>query len=133
MKNSSLDNIKKQLSIANKSILVFQNELNNLEQDHAKGKDQLEKLKTNYQNEHCKKLQAENDNAKLEGVLKDRDDTVSILTCANEALKSDQDKLNNMKNKLMADAQKYKNHIQVLTDQTDKLANDLQRIIDENP
>ena len=132
MKNSSLDNIQKQLSIANKSILDLQNELNNLEQDHARGKDQLEKLKANYQNEHCKRLQAENDNAKLEGVLKDRDDTVSRLTCVNEALKSDQDKLNNMKNKLMADAEKYKNHIQVLTDQTDKLTNELQRIIDED-
>ena len=132
MKNASLDNIQKQLSIANKSILDLQNELNNLEQAHAQGKDQLEKLKGNYQNEHCKRLQAESDNAKLEGVLKDRDDTVSRLTCVNEALKSDQDKLNNMKNKLLADAEKYKNHIQILTDQTDKLTNELQRIIDED-
>ena len=37
-----------------------------------------------------------------------------------------------MKNKLLADAEKYKNHIQILTDQTDKLTNELQRIIDED-
>ena len=132
MKNASLDNIQKQLSIANKNIVALQNELNNLEQDHARGKDQLEKLKSNYQNEHCKRLQAESDNSKLEGVLKDKDDTVSRLTCVNEALRSDQDKLNNMKNKLLADAEKYKNHIQILTEQTDNLTNELQRIIDED-
>ena len=132
MKNSSLDNIQKQLSEANQSILELQNELNNLEKDHALGKDQLEKLKNNYQNEHCKRIQAENDNAKLEGILKDRDNTLSRLKCVNEALKSDQEKLGNMKNKLMADVEKYKSHIQILTEQTEKMANELQRIIDED-
>ena len=132
MKNSSLDTIQKQLSIANKNILDLQNELNNLEQANARGKDQLENLKANYQNEHCKRIQAENDNVKLEGILKDRDDTVNKLTCINEALKSDQDKLGNLKNKLIADVEKYKNHIQILTEQTEKLTNELQRIIDED-
>ena len=132
MKNSSLDTIQKQLSIANKSILDLQNELNNLEQAHSRGKDQLENLKANYQNEHYKRIQAENDNAKLEGILKDRDNTVSKLTCINEALKSDQDKLLNLKDKLMSDVERYKNHIQVLTEQTEKLTNELQRIIDED-
>ena len=132
MKNSSLDTIQKQLSIANKSILDLQNELNNLEQAYAKGKEQLENLKANYQNEHYKRIQAENDNAKLEGILKDRDNTVSKLTCINEALKSDQDKLLNLKDKLMSDVERYKNHIQVLTEQTEKLTNELQRIIDED-
>ena len=132
MKNSSLDTIQKQLSIANKNILDLKNELNNLEQANARGKDQLENLKANYQNEHCKRIQAENDNVKLEGILKDRDDTVNKLTCINEALKSDQDKLGNLKNKLIADVEKYKNHIQILTEQTEKLTNELQRIIDED-
>ena len=132
MKNSSLDTIQKQLSIANKSILDLQNELNNLEQAHTRGKDQLENLKANYQNEYHKRMQAENDNAKLEGILKDRDNTVNKLTCINEALKSDQDKLLNLKNKLMSDVKRYKNHIQILTEQTEKLTNELQRIIDED-
>ena len=68
----------------------------------------------------------------MEGILKDRDDTVNKLTCINEALKSDQDKLGNLKNKLIADVEKYKNHIQILTEQTEKLTNELQRIIDED-
>ena len=132
LKNASLDTVQKQLNDANKSILELQNELNNLEKDHCIGKDQLEKLKQNYQNEHCKRLQAESDNCKLEGILKDRDNTVSNLTCINEALKSDKDKLSNLKNKLMADVDKYKNHIMILTQQTEKLTNELQRIIDED-
>jgi chromosome segregation ATPase len=132
LKNSSLDTVQKQLNAANKSILDLQNELNNLERDHSIGKDQLEKLKQNYQNEHCKRIQAKNDNCKLEGILKDRDNTVNNLTCINEALKSDQNKLGNVKNKLMADVDKYKNHIMILTQQTEKLTNELQRIIDED-
>ena len=132
MKNTSLDTVQKQLNAANKSILELQNELNNLERDHCRGKEQLEKLKQNYQNEHCKRIQTENHNCKLEGILKDRDNTVNNLTCINEALKSDQDKLANCKNKLLADVDKYKNHIMILTQQTEKLTNELQRIIDED-
>ena len=132
LKNSSLDTIQKQLSIANKSIVDLQNELSNLEKDHLRGKDQLENLKANFQNEHGKRIQAENDNVRLEGILKDRDDTVNRLTCLNEALKSDRDKLSTTKSKLMSDVEKYKNHIMILTQQTEKLTNELQRIIDED-
>lgn len=64
MRNSSIDIIQKQLSIDNKSILDIQNELNNLEYAKARGKDQLQNLKMNYQNEHFKRIQAENDNVK---------------------------------------------------------------------
>ena len=132
LKNSSLDTIQKQLTIANKSIVDLQNELSNLEKDHLRGKDQLENLKVNFQNEHGKRIQAENDNVRLEGILKDRDDTVNRLTCVNEALKSDRDKLTATKNKLMNDVDRYKNHIMILTQQTEKLTNELQRIIDED-
>ena len=131
-KNASLDTIQKQLSIANKSIVDLQNELSNLEKEHARGKEQLENLKMNFQNEHGKRIQAENDNVRLEGILKDRDDTVNRLTCVNEALKSDRDKLGATKNKLLSDVDRYKNHIMILTQQTEKLTNELQRIIDED-
>jgi chromosome segregation ATPase len=132
LKNSSLDTIQKQLTIANKSIVDLQNELSNLEKDHLRGKDQLENLKINFQNEHGKRIQAENDNVRLEGILKDRDDTVNRLTSVNEALKSDRDKLFATKSKLMSDVDRYKNHIMILTQQTEKLTNELQRIIDED-
>ena len=132
LKNSSLDTIQKQLDVANKSILDLQNELSNLEKEHLRGKDQLEGLKSNFQNEHAKRIQAENDNVRLEGILKDRDETVNRLTCVNEALKSDRDKLGATKNKLLSDVDRYKNHIMVLTEQTEKLTNELQRIIDED-
>jgi len=79
LKNSSLDTIKKQLAVANQSIIDLQNEINLLEQNHSRGKDQLENLKANYQNEHGKRVQAENDNVKLEEILKDRDNTVNKI------------------------------------------------------
>ena len=132
LKNASLDTIQNQLNLANKSILELQKELNNLEQSHNINSDQLQKMKIDFQNEHNKRLQAEDDNVKLESILKDRDDTLKKLTYVNDALKSDREKLINGKNKLMADVEIYKNHIMVLTDQTNKLMNELERIIAED-
>lgn len=79
-----------------------------------------------------KRIQAENDNARLEAILKDRDCNVNNLTCINTALKEDKDTLSTTKAKLMNDLERYKSHIIVLTDQTEKLTNELQRIIDED-
>jgi chromosome segregation ATPase len=132
MKNSSLDTVQKQLAIANKTIVDLQNELSNLEREHNIGKTQLENIKISYQNENEKRIQAENDNARLEAILKDRDCNVNNLTCINTALKEDKDTLSTTKAKLMNDLERYKSHIIVLTDQTEKLTNELQRIIDED-
>ena len=132
LKNASLDTIQNQLNIANKSILDLQKEINNLEQNHNINIDQLQKMKIDFQNEQSKRLQAEDENVKLESILKDREDTMKKLTYVNNALKSDREKLINGKNKLMADVETYKNHILILTDQTDKLMKELERIIEED-
>ena len=132
LKNSSLDTIQRQLAMANKSIMDLQNELSNLERDHNLGINQLENVKVSFQNEHEKRIQAENDNVRLEAILKDRDNSVNSLSCINGALKEDRDTLNCTKNKLMNDLERYKNHVIVLTEQTEKLTNELQRIIDED-
>ena len=132
LKNAALDNLEKQLDIANKSILDLREEINNLDQNHNLGKEQLQKLKMEYQNESNKRIKAQEDNVKLEAVLKDKDETISRLTCVNEALKSDRDKLITGKNKLIEDMDRYKNHILVLTQQTEKLSDELERIISED-
>ena len=132
LKNASLETIQNQLNIANQSLMDLQKEFNNLEQSHNIGKDQLQKLQVDFQNEHTKRLQAEDDNVKLESILKDRQDTVEKLSRVNDALKTDKAKLINGKNKLMADVEKYKNHILILTEQTEKLTNELERIIAED-
>ena len=67
------------------------------------------------------RVQAENDNVRLEGILKDRDNSVNQLSCLNGALKQDRDKLSASKNKLMNDLDRYKNHIMILTEQTIKI------------
>ena len=132
MKISTLETIQKQLSIANQSIVEMQNELNNLEKSHSLGLNQLENVKINYKNEHEKRVQAENDNVRLEGILKDREDNLNKLSSLNGQLKSDRDQLLETKNKLISDLDKYKNHIIILTEQTEKLTDELQRIIDED-
>ena len=132
LKISSLDTIQKQLSIANQSIIDMQNELNNLEKSHSLGLNQLENIKINFKNEHEKRIQAENDNVRLEGILKDREDSMNKLSSLNGQLKADRDQLLMTKNKLISDLDKYKNHIMILTEQTEKLTDELQRIIDED-
>ena len=99
LKNASLDTVQNQLNAANKSINDLQKELNDLEHSLSLGQDKLQKLKIDFQNEHCKRLQAEDDNIKLESILKDRDDTVNKLSSINDALKEDREKLINGKNK----------------------------------
>ena len=64
LKNGTLDTLQNQLNEANKSIVDLQNEFNNLEKSNNINKDQLFKLKKDYQNEHNKRLLAEEDNAK---------------------------------------------------------------------
>ena len=132
LKISSLDTIQKQLTIANQSIVEMQNELNNLEKSHSLGMSQLENIKINFKNEHEKRVQAENDNVRLEGILKDKEDNMNKLSSINGQLKADRDKLVVTKNKLLDDLDKYKNHIMILTEQTEKLTDELQRIIDED-
>jgi len=47
-------------------------------------------------------------------------------------LKSDRDKLVSTKRNLMSEVERYKNHTIILTEQTEKLNNELQRIVDED-
>ena len=50
----------------------------------------------------------------------------------NNTLKCDRSKLCEDKTNLLNDLEKYKNHAMILTDQTEKLTNELQKIIDED-
>ena len=132
LKNASLDSVQTQLNLANKTIVDLQNEISNLEANLNLGKDQLNKMNFELQNEHIKRIQAEEDKNKLETVLKDRDATVERMTCANDSFKTDRENLITEKNKLLADIDIYKNQIMILTEQTEKLTNELERIINED-
>ena len=127
-----MDNIQSQIVLANKSIADLTAEINLKRDELEKGKCQLQNLQINLRNEHENRVRAENDNVKLEGILKDRDDTLNKLNYVNEALKCDRGKLCEDKNILMNDLEKYKNHVMILTDQTEKLTDELQKIIDED-
>ena len=132
LKNATLDSIQNELNLANKTIVDLQNDINNLESNLNLGKDQLNKMNFEFQNQHIKRIQAEDDKNKLETILKDRDVTIERLNCVSDTLKNDRAKLIDGKNKLLADMEMYKNQILVLTEQTEKLTNELQRIINED-
>ena len=132
LKNAALDSVQNELNLANKTIVDLQNDINNLESNLNLGKDQLNKMNFEFQNQHIKRIQAEDDKNKLETILKDRDVTIERLNCVSDTLKNDRKKLIDGKNKLLADMEMYKNQIMVLTEQTEKLTNELQRIINED-
>ena len=132
LKNSSLNNIQTQLSLANKTIADLTAEINAKKDEYEKGKLNLQNLQISYKNEQENRIKAESDNIKLEGILKDREDNLNKLNFLNESLKCDRNKLCEDKNKLMNDIEKYKSHVMILTDQTEKLTSELQKIIDED-
>jgi len=132
LKNSSLNNIQTQLSLANKTIADLTEEINAKRDEYEKGKLNLQNLQISYKNEQENRIKAESDNIKLEGILKDREDNLNKLNFLNESLKCDRNKLCEDKNKLMNDIEKYKSHVMILTDQTEKLTSELQKIIDED-
>ena len=132
LKNAALDSVQNELNLANKTIVDLQNDINNLESNLNLGKDQLNKMNFEFQDQHIKRIQAEDDKNKLETILKDRDVTIERLNCVSDTLKNDRAKLIDGKNKLLADMEMYKNQILVLTEQTEKLTNELQRIINED-
>ena len=132
LKNSSLNNIQTQLSLANKTIAYLTAEINAKRDEYEKGKLNLQNLQISYKNEQENRIKAESDNIKLEGILKDREDNLNKLNFLNESLKCDRNKLCEDKNKLMNDIEKYKSHVMILTDQTEKLTSELQKIIDED-
>ena len=132
LKNSSLNNIQTQLSLANKTIADLTAEINAKRDEYEKGKLNLQNLQISYKNEQENRIKAESDNIKLEGILKDREDNLNKLNFLNESLKCDRNKLCEDKNKLMNDIEKYKSHVMILTEQTEKLTSELQKIIDED-
>ena len=132
LKNSSLNNIQTQLSLANKTIADLTAEINAKRDEYEKGKLNLQNLQISYKSEQENRIKAESDNIKLEGILKDREDNLNKLNFLNESLKCDRNKLCEDKNKLMNDIEKYKSHVMILTDQTEKLTSELQKIIDED-
>ena len=132
LKNSALDNIQSQLNIANKTIMDLNAELNLKKSMYEKNKSQLQNLEINLKDESGNRIRAENENMKLDHALKEREDNLNKLNYLNEALKCDQNKLCEEKNKLMNDIAKYKNHVMILTEQTQQLTNELQKIVDED-
>jgi chromosome segregation ATPase len=132
LKTSTLETIQNQLIISNKSIENLQIELSNLEKEHSLNNTKLDNLKVNYQTQHEKRIQIENENIRLNNVLKEREDSLNKLNCLNETLKSDREKLLADNGKLISNVDYYKNQAFALSQQVEKLSNELQRIIEED-
>ena len=77
-------------------------------------------------------MEAEKNNNKLQGIIREKEDNLHKLSLINDSLKMNLDQANNTKNKMTGDVEKYKSYIITLTEQTQKLTEELERIVDED-
>ena len=88
-------------------------------------------MRNEYEKERVIRMEAEKNNHKLQGINREKEDNLHKLSLINDSLKMNLDQANNTKNKMSGDIEKYKSHIITLTEQTQKLTEELERIVDE--
>ena len=131
-KENNLDNTQSELDHANQSIIKFKNDSKQTIIDNKKLKEDLINLRNDYEKERKKRIDAEKNNFNLEGVLREKNDNVHKLKLINDSLKLNLDRENNINKRLSEDVEKYKNYTDILSEQTKKLSDELEQIIEED-
>lgn len=131
-KENNLDNTQSELDHANQSIIKFENDSKQIIIDNKKLKEDLINLRNDYEKERKKRLDAEKNNFNFEGILREKNDNVHKLKLINDSLKLNLDRENNINKRLIEDAEKYKNYCNLLSEQTKKLSDELEQIVEED-
>ena len=127
-----LESSTKQLEMANKTIAEIENDYNQLNNSNNKTKNDFQNIKSNYEKERTIRTEAEKNNQKLDNILRERNEALSKLALVNDSLKMNMDQVGNSRSKLLSDVDRYKNYIITLTEQTQKLSEELERIVEED-
>ena len=128
-KESNLMKAQQELCTANDTLCKLENNLNNLNCEHNKNKDEIVCYNNNLLKETSVINQVENNNKKLDDMIKDRDVKIKRLTNDNNLLKSEKSNLSNNTHNLMKQIDAYKKHILIITEQNDKLSQELEFIL----
>ena len=121
-KDENLNYTQRQLDEANKNIVNIDHHINELEQTLNRTKNELNSVNNAHLKERNGRLESEKNNEKLEILLKERNNEVKRLNLENDNARITNEKLNADKARLLADVERYKNHIVVLTEQNQKVS-----------
>ena len=130
--DNSLEQCQRQLELANKTIAQIENDYNSMNNENDKTKNDYENLRSNFEKERTIRTEGEKNNQKLEAILREKNDAINKLALMNNSLKTNMDQSGNAKARLLSDIERYKNYIIILTEQTQKLSDELERIVDED-
>ena len=130
--DNSLEQCQRQLELANKTIAQIENDYNSMNNENDRTKNGYENLRAGFEKERAIRTEGEHNNNKLEGILRERNDTINKLSLMNNSLKTNMDQAGNAKARLLSDIERYKNYIIILTEQTQKLSDELERIVEED-
>jgi len=128
-KECALMQIQQKLCLANETLTRLENDLNVLNCSHNKNKEDIACLNNNLLNEATIKNQMENNNAKLNTIINDRNCLIQKLTAENNVLKCTNTNINGDNNFLNSKVEAYKKHILIITDQNEKLSAELEAIM----
>lgn len=127
---NSLANLQKQLEMANRTISEIENKYNDVGNVNDSTRNDIEKTKMDLDGERRIRIEAEKNNRDLETMLRAKTDEVARMGTMNDSLKMNVDQMANAKIQLENELKKYKDIIQVLQGQTNRLSEELTIIID---
>jgi chromosome segregation ATPase len=123
---------QKQLEDAKQTILKFQNKTNELENYNDGLKTELEKMRLNNNKETKGRLEAERQCQELERMVKERDNDIRRYNEELDFSRVNNEKLVEDNEKLFSEIEKLKNHIILLTEQNQKLTEELDLFVDQD-
>ena len=128
-KECALMQIQQKLCLANETLSRLEKDLNNLNYLNNRNNDEISCMNNNLIKERSLNNSIENDNAKLNCAINDRNVIIQKLTTENNAIKCFNTNVNSDNNCLNSKVEAYKKHILILTDQNEKLSAELEAII----
>lgn len=123
---------QKQLDDAKQTILKYQSKTNELENYNDGLKTELEKMRLANNKETKGRLEAERQVQDLERMVKDRDSEIRRYNEELDFSRVNNEKLVEDNEKLFSEIEKLKNHIILLTEQNQKLTEELDLFVDQD-
>jgi len=124
--------VQKQLDDSKSSNIKLQGRCNELENFSDGLKSDLEKLRFDYNREIKARSECERSNQDLDRILKERDSDIRRLKEDLDFSKENNEKLVDDNEKLFSELEKLKNHVIILTEQNQKLVEELDIFVDQD-
>ncbi len=131
-KENNLDLTQKNLDLANQHLFQMTTDYRNINETIDIERKKIFELQKNFDNEKALRGAAETNNKKLEELLHEKNDELNNISLMNKSLKDNLNHAQNSNKKLSDDGERYKNYIMILNEQTQKLTDQLENIVEED-